>query len=129
MKYIFIILVLSLLNCSCGNRDSIVDIDNGYQIFFEGATVSWISGNNLKISCNILSYVCKENFMLVAQEPDKNCFPHDPKIQAIKDVDIIQFWIIETKKHKLYGPFKLSDFLKKRKELGVPENMKLKIEL
>jgi hypothetical protein len=41
----------------------------------------------------------------------------------------INFYIIKNRTHQLIGPMTLDQYLKKRKELRVPEKLKLEIEL
>jgi len=37
-----------------------------------------------------------------------------------------QYWIIDKRTDDIYGPFKWDEYMKKRKELGVPKELKLK---
>lgn len=41
----------------------------------------------------------------------------------------INFWIISHNTKKVFGPLSLDEYIIKRKELGVPEELKLKLEL
>jgi len=50
----------------------------------------------------------------------------DKAIKKIKNSKIHMYWIIKHKTNDCYGPFKWDEYMKKRKELGVPKELKLK---
>ena len=52
---------------------------------------------------------------------------HDPYFQKIF-AHKVNYWIIVHKDKRLYGPLTKAEFLQKRKELDVPESLKIKME-
>lgn len=46
----------------------------------------------------------------------------------LEESPIHQYWIIVKTTADVYGPFSYEDYLKMKKELGVPETLKLKRE-
>lgn len=50
------------------------------------------------------------------------------KEQIIKDSSCHDFWILNMKTSDVYGPYTFDDYLTKKKELGVPETLKLEYE-
>ena len=50
------------------------------------------------------------------------------KRKMIEDSPIHLYWILNTKTADVYGPYSFDDYLRIKKELGVPETLKLKRE-
>lgn len=48
--------------------------------------------------------------------------------RALKKSTFFQYWIINKMKDVVYGPLKKEEYSLKRKELGVPDNLRLKTE-
>ena len=46
----------------------------------------------------------------------------------IEDSPIHLYWILNTKTADVYGPYSFDDYIRIKKELGVPETLKLKCE-
>ena len=82
---------------------------------------------NQFIPYTVVNYVYNDNFILAVQNPTKK--------YSIGDFDFdykgleICFWIIDVQKDKILGPYSLDEYIKKRKALGVPEELKLKLEI
>lgn len=53
---------------------------------------------------------------------------HDPYYQKIFSRPI-NYWIISHKVDSMFGPLSKEEYFQKRKELGVPEELKLKIDM
>ncbi len=51
-----------------------------------------------------------------------------PMKELINESNIHQYWIIRKKLDYVYGPFRKEEYILKKKELGVPDNLKLKFE-
>lgn len=83
-------------------------------------------------------------FILVAQKPIKNicecndsCFITMPSFdnksysrckEALVKSTFYQYWIINKVKNAVYGPFNKKEYLQKRREIGVREELQLKGE-
>ena len=50
------------------------------------------------------------------------------KRKMIEDSPIHLYWILNTKTADVYGPYSFDDYIRIKKELGVPETLKLKCE-
>jgi hypothetical protein len=81
------------------------------------------------IPCTVIDYDYNNSFIIAAQKPQVNCFFDGLNYNIKYYPDPIEFWIISHKDSTIYGPLNLTDFLKKRNELGVPEKLKLKLYL
>ena len=46
-------------------------------------------------------------------------------MKKIFESDFNQFWILKVENDSLFGPFRKSEYLKKRKEIGIPDNLKI----
>jgi hypothetical protein len=117
------ILLLLFKSCGSGMSDYIEDLSGGYQFIFESKREQLIIGNH-SIPCTVLAYSYNDDYILVFQQPIEDCF-----ITSVKNIDTLQFWIVDTKQDSLYGPLRMFEYIQKRKELKVPEKLKLKIEI
>jgi len=107
--------------------DSVQELSNGYIFVGEGAGNEFIvrSGDNYEnfvIPCSVVSYNYNEDFIIAAQRPNNDCFLEE-------DERKLNFWIISHKQENTIGPLTIDQFLKKRKELNIDENLVLKIEI
>jgi hypothetical protein len=46
-------------------------------------------------------------------------------MKKIFESNFNQFWILKVKNDSLLGPFRKAEYLKKRKEIGIPDNLKI----
>ena len=46
-------------------------------------------------------------------------------MKKIFESNFNQFWILKVKNDSLLGPFQKAEYLKKRKEIGIPDNLKI----
>lgn len=64
--------------------------------------------------------------------PDSNSWysgrPRDPNMADLRKSKIHQYWIIDKTKDYIYGPLKDEEYFLKKRELGVPEDLRLKYE-
>jgi hypothetical protein len=96
------------------------------------------------ISGHILHYAFDSIFVLAAQRPRDSVsgietMTHPKYQEAFEQSTFCQYWIIDKAKEcifdektrtysNVYGPYKREVYLTKRKELGVPDKLKLKTE-
>lgn len=127
------------------------DVGNGYQLDYNGMNdISIIKclkegdAPTIFIHGHILDYAFDSTFIIVAERP-RDSVPGietmtQPKYQeAFEQSTFKQYWIINKKERSefnevtkiysnVYGPFQKEEYLQKREELGVPKELKLKIE-
>ena len=133
MKYIVLISFLSIL--SCNNNI----IENNYELDYDPNEEIWLvnkkrSDNDIhviSINGHILFYGHSKDFIIAIQKPQDSIynFKEDLKFSEMMDKvykrNFNQFWILKIKNDSLYGPYKKREYLKKRKEIGVPDNFKI----
>lgn len=131
MKILALVLTTILfISCGGGINDYMEDLPGGYRFVSESNDQSFIYGKDQKyIPCSVLSYINDNDFILVCQKPSEPCIHTEATGIKIVNVDVVQFWIIDIQKELLIGPFTLSEFLKQRKKIGVPDELELKIKI
>lgn len=122
---VMIILLIPLRSTSCGG-DLSEGIGDNYTYIDEGAYSKYISPHRAgepEIPCTVISYVFNDQYIIAIQKPNKACS---------STVDIgnsYNFWIINQPEKNLIGPLSLEDYLKKRQELGIPEDLKVELNV
>lgn len=131
MKILMLVLFTMLFaSCGGGISDYTEDLPGGYQFVSESKDQSFIYGKKQQyIPCSIISYTFNNDFILVYQRPSEPCIHTEATGMQIVNIDVVQFWIIDVQKESLMGPFTLSEFLKQRKKIGVPDELELKIKI
>lgn len=148
-KFIFIstILILSIMTCC----KRFPDLGNEYQLDYNGMNDISITkclkegdAPTIFIYGHILDYAFDSNFIIVAERP-RDSVPGigtmtQPKYQeAFEQSTFKQYWIIDKTKEpvfnektkiysNVYGPFRNDAYLVKKRELGVPDSLRLKSE-
>ena len=92
------------------------------------------SGNGydiISIPGHILFYGHSKDYIIVIQKPSDSIYhfnvslKYDEMMEKIFANNFNQFWILKVKNDSLFGPFQKGEYLKKRKEIGVPDNFKI----
>lgn len=85
------------------------------------------------IPSNVINYSYNDIFIIAAQEPNNyDLYLYNHVIDSnnfYNYQELIEFWIISHEDSTIYGPMSLSNYIKKRKELSVPEDLKLKLKI
>jgi hypothetical protein len=120
-------IILFVLFYACGALSDYVEkLPGNYYFIFESQYNQTITGHGSIIPTVVISYSYNDNYILAAQRTD---LTKDSNVDGVNNVDVVQFWIIDVKKETLYGPFKIAEYLEKRKILNIPGKLKLKVEL
>ncbi len=143
MKYFRLIItcVLLFFAQSC-NKSKRVDLGNGYRFDYDPVISNdyAIFGpyeNTYTVSGNVLKFDFDSTFIIAEQKPRdvilKSTYTNpsmDFKTQEriFKKSSIRQYWIINKVKDSVYGPYEKEIYMQKRKVLGVPDNLRLKLE-
>lgn len=77
---------------------------------------------DIKIHRNVISVDKNKDFIIAIQQDDSIT---QPKVQ---DSKFLHYFIIAKQTDMVYGPFSKVEYLKKREELKIPHNLKLKDE-
>lgn len=127
------------------------DLGKGYKFVHEGKYGLSIVNekNTIVIQQHVLYYKYDSVFVLVAQRPFNSIAGRDTLTysefnNAIKNSTFKQYWIIDKTKNcenigfdsinqiakysNVYGPYSKEQYLQNRKELAVPEELKLDFE-
>lgn len=96
-------------------------IDNGYN---EGSTIykspQKLCFQTVLIQGGILEVNKSKDYILVGQNKQQK--------DSNEKTKVFYFWIINKQSSGVYGPFVSDEYENKKKELGVPESLKLKCE-
>ena len=134
-KIKFVLAIISLICLwGCNLSDYVKKIGDNYEYYHEGFSYKVITHvnnhvNDVEIPRSIIAYDYDDHFILAAQvdiiEKERLVEEDEEVINPKK----INFWLIEIEGDKLHGPLTLDEYLYKRKELNIPSELKLKIEL
>jgi hypothetical protein len=150
---ILIIALLGITSCGISFSDINLSLGDGYYFLGEGRSQSYIyctynigkpAIDEIVIWPTVLSYDYDGNFIVVKQSPNRDVISQNltyfRDISEIKADSVILtdtlfvkmftydtcYWIINKKDKILNGPFDLSDFIQKKKSLGVSKRLNLK---
>ncbi len=97
-------------------------IDVGYP---EGAIVYKSSQkylySDIKIQGNVISVNSNKDFVIAIQKTDSSYVE-----KAHSGITDLHYYIIVKRSDLVYGPYSKKEYLQKRKEIGVPKELKLK---
>ena len=100
--------------------------------------------NALNVPCTVRGYAYNENFIVACQKPFPICILDNVSTDSLftwqlnnkKYVDSckqytfsLNFWIIDIKKDSFYGPLNLNEYLQKRIDLKIPDELKMSLDL
>lgn len=133
IKGIFFITFLILLGCEASTPES---LGNGFILDFNarGAKLSIISPKNvILVTSQVLGYGFDSNYVVAAQRPWDSIpeckSPEGETLQDCKEAfrksDFSQYWIIEKKTEKIYGPYGLSKYVEIHRKLGIKAEIKM----
>ncbi len=126
---------------ACNEKEK-VDLGNGYR-FDNDPVISTdyaIFGpyeNTYAIGGQVLTFAFDSCFILAEQKPRelimKNInvnsdMSYKEQERLFSESSLRLYWVINKNGHQVYGPFKKEEYFQKRKELGVPQELTLKIE-
>jgi hypothetical protein len=135
------ILVLILIIAFLGCRNSLNNLGNGY--FLTHNSVNDLAiGKPIKglpveetyqfiIYGHIVDYAFDSTFIVVAEKP-RDSVPGSLTLtykefqRVFRQSNFRQYYVLNKKSDRLYGPFNKSAFLAKRKELNVPDSLRIK---
>ena len=135
MKQIIFIALLSIIISSCENNE----IEKGYALNYDASDEICLinkkkSSNGydlISISGHILFYGHSRDYIIAVQKPKDSIYSrnenlnYNEQMNKVYQSEFYQFWILKIKNDTLFGPFRKEEYLKKRKEIGVPENFKI----
>ncbi|MDY0318328.1 MAG: DUF3997 domain-containing protein [Candidatus Izemoplasmatales bacterium] len=82
--------------------------------------------SDVKIHKNVISVNNNKDFIIAIQQDDSVNIKSTQSI--VLDSNSLHYFIIAKQKDMVYGPLSKNEYLKKRKELNIPHNLKLKLE-
>ncbi|MGY4538120.1 hypothetical protein ACVW0P_002540 [Mucilaginibacter sp. UYNi724] len=143
---VLITFAIYFVNCTPSDRQA--QLGNRYRIDYNqrGGKISIVDSNsNVIIRDQVIGYAFDSTFIVAVQKPmDSIPECRYKNNESLDDCKIVfeestfrQYWIINktekanfneksVKYSNVYGPFNRYDFLKKLKQLKVPQNLKLK---
>lgn len=150
MKKFVIILTLAMSTIMMG-CSKYPDLGGGYRFINEGKDALEIVNyeNTVVIGQSILDYAFDSTFIIVSQRPwdrlpNIRTMTYKESNEAFEKSTFLQYWILDKKEKNInigydsirkraiysnvYGPYQRYEYLQKRKELGVPKDLKLSLE-
>lgn len=130
----YITIILIAISCSdlISNHP---DLGKGYKFVHEGKYGLSIVNekNTIVIQQHVLEYKYDSVFVLVAQRPFNSISGRDTMTYSefnkeFKNSTFKQYWIIDKTQDNVYGPLLKKEYIKKRRELDVSEELKLDFE-
>ena len=148
MKIAFILtIVILIIMASCSKYP---DLGEGYKLDSDGKYSLQIVNfeNTVIVNAHIIEYAFDSTFILVSQRPwdsipNIRTMNYTKSNKEFEKSTFLQYWIINKRERSeytldtltklarysnVYGPFKQDVYLTKKKELGVPDSLKLKTE-
>lgn len=134
-KYISALLTISVLySCS---QDTSVDMGNGYRldndpVISNDKAIFGPHENTYAVTGHVVAYNFDLIFIVAEQKPRELILKDtysNPEMTYRKQEILFEespmrlFWIIKKSNDSIYGPFKKEEYLLKRKELGVPQEL------
>ena len=118
----FIFQILGIIQC---NSDLSKDLPGNYTYVDEGGSFKFIIGGTRHIHSEIIAFEYNKDYILVVQKPTNFCSCSVDTTYA----DSLLFWIIDVKSDSIYGGLKTNDYFRLRKQLSIPNNLKVNIDL
>jgi len=135
MKRIIIIAFLSILIVSCKDKSIGKNYELDYNPNEEINLINKQKSENgydvISISGHILFYGHSKEYIIVIQKPQDSIFnfnenlKYNEMMKKVFESNFNQFWILKVENDSLFGPFQKAEYLKKRTEIGIPDNIKI----
>lgn len=140
-NWLTIVLIL-VVSSSC--RDTLdKDLGGGYSLYIgDGYYTAILNSQNTIVVPEVLEFNFDSAFIIASQRPWDSIpnikeMTYSESNKAFKESDFRQYWIINKKEESVfdekrkkyanvYGPFKKEEYLQRREELGIPQELQLK---
>lgn len=139
MKNILIIMMPLVLMFSACSKKYPLDLGADYRLDYDGSSYFYIldANSTVIINSHISGFNFDSIFIIAVQKPVDLILQetyNNPEMNLKKRKKLFEesslrlYWVINKNEHQVYGPFKKGEYLLKRKELGVPQELTLKDE-
>ena len=128
--YIFLLFLPIFQKCNYNSDGTTGKLGSGYHIFL-GNTTEILGKKNIVLIKEIDNYENGDSFIIANRNIHKMIEPLDSSdIHWLKQnkSDSIQFWIIDKNIDSSYGPLNKAEYLELKKDLKVPNSLKLNLE-
>jgi hypothetical protein len=93
----------------------------------EIATEGWIDKKPPSIPSKVIECVVHQHLTLAKRQGLQRRSPNNPKDTYMEpDPAAFDYWILDTKQPKVFGPMSLAEFNIKREKLEIPASVKLR---
>ena len=127
MKIIVLVLLLIGVN-SCSDYTKY--LGDGYYYRYEGGDIKDISNewpHRGQIPSTVVDYAYNRRFILASQVPKlPQDILYEKEYEYKEGPNAVYYWIIDKKKHIVYGPLVFYEYVKFRKKLNIKEDFYLK---
>ena len=114
-----ILSILFITGCS-GLGDYQIELINGYRV------ISYSAHDQRIRSSEDTDYISIPSFDDAHKGECLETVGHDGKTYIIGKTNLDLYYILNSKKNIIYGPFNKAEFDKKKKDLNIPKSVKLK---
>ncbi|MFC5283653.1 DUF3997 domain-containing protein [Pedobacter alpinus] len=109
---------------SCSVSDYTEDLGNEYSLVSESKTIQFITGPNDStftglVPCTVESFASDDFYIIAKQRNNPGCSNLDLSSLSIN------YWIIDKKREKVYGPLDSLSFNRMRKGMSISNSLKL----
>ena len=135
MRNLIIIFFLSVLSVSCKDNTIGTNYELEYtpkhEICLVNKQKSGSGYDLITISGHILFYGHSKDYIIAIQKPADSIYNFKENLifnemkKKIFESSFNQFWILKVKNDSIFGPFQKEEYFKKRKEIGIPDNLKI----
>ena len=126
---------LVLMFSACSTKYPL-ELGKDYKLDYDGSSYFYIldANNTVIINSHITGFNFDSIFIIAEQKPIDLILQetyNNPKMDLKKRKKLFEesllrlYWVINKNESQVYGPFKKEEYLQKRKELGVPPELKL----
>ncbi|MEO6844891.1 MAG: hypothetical protein ABI184_06940 [Ginsengibacter sp.] len=129
---LFIILLLFIpffQKCIFYDRDGTKDnLGNGYYLYRTTGNSDIVGKKDIVLVTSIKDYANSDSFIIAYRNLNQMFYLRDSSDENWQEKnhnDSIQFWIINKYIDSLYGPYNKTEYLKFKKELKIPNSLKL----
>jgi hypothetical protein len=135
LKYLLTVGMITLIINGCaGAGDYDIKLSGGYSLIRSSAqmvTINKDEGKNLwgpaLIPAKVTELAWDDKYVLAKQVGLKREYPDNPNNSyEVLDESKIGFWILQEGDGKVFGPLTEYEFTKKKQELSIPTDLKLK---
>lgn len=124
-------MMIPLILISCSSSDYNEQLSGNYYYINDGPPLVYIRPEMMGgpfIPCTIIDYAFNDQFIIAVQKWTEDCGYYTNEA-AKKSGNAYNFWIVDHTSNKLIGPLSIDEYIRKRSELEIPDELKLNLTI